>query len=66
MVSNGQEELDKGENFFRIFIYLFLAVPGLCLVAFSSFGVQAFHCSGFSCCGAWVLEHGLSSCGAWA
>ena len=66
LVSNVQEELDKGENFLRIFIYLFSAVPGLCLVAFSSFGVQAFHCSGFSCCGAKALGCRLSSCGVWA
>ena len=26
-------------------------------------GAAAFHCGGFSCCGAWALEHGLSSCG---
>ena len=37
-------------------------------------GAWASHCSGFSCCGAWVLgawasvvvAHGLSSCGLWA
>ena len=26
-------------------------------------GVQGSHCDGFFCCGAWVLEHRLSSCG---
>ena len=37
-------------------------------------GVQASHCGGFSCCGAWalgaqasvVVALGLSSCGLWA
>ena len=41
---------------------------------FSSFGAQASHCGGFSCCGTWALgawasvvaAHGLSSCGSWA
>ena len=55
-------------KFFCLFIYLFLAVLGLCC------GVQASHCGGFSCCGAWalgtrasvVVVPGLSSCGAWA
>ena len=61
-----------------------MAALGLCcwVSAFSSCGkqrplfncgVQASHCSGFSC-GAWapgagasvVAEHGLSNCGAWA
>ena len=40
---------------------------------FSSCRVQASHCSGFSCHGAWargaqavvVAAHGLSSCGSW-
>ena len=33
----------------------------------SSYGVWAFHCSDFSCCGAWVLGHsGLSSWGTQA
>ena len=53
--------------FFKIylFIYLFLAALGLCCCpwAFSSCGeratlrcgVQASHCSGFSCCGAWAF-----------
>ena len=49
-------------------IYLFLAVLGLrcCAWAFSSCGVLASHCAGFSCCGARALEHRLSSCGAQA
>ena len=29
-------------------------------------GVQGSHCDGIFCCGAWGLEHRLSSCGAWA
>ena len=35
----------------NIFIYLFLAVLGLCCCAqaFSSCGVRASHCGGFSC-----------------
>ena len=45
------------------FIYLFVAVPGLCCWAGFSLGtgaafclrVRAFHCSGFSCCGARAL-----------
>ena len=52
---------------FNYFIYLFLAVLGLCCCtrAFSSCGervhcgARASHCGGFSCCGAWAL-------GAWA
>ena len=59
-------------------IYLFFAVLGLCcctdfsLVAvsgdyFLSGDEQAPHCCGFSCCGAWALEHsGFSSCGSLA
>ena len=62
--------------FFLIFIYLFLAALGLrcCTRAFSSCGVRASRCGGFSCCGAWALStwasvvvaHGLSSCGSQA
>ena len=67
------------------FIYLFiLAVLGLhcCMQAFSSreqrllssCGVQASHCGGFACYGAWavgtwasvVVEHGPSSCSSQA
>ena len=33
---------------------------------FSSCGEQASPCSGFSQCGAWALEHRLSSCATWA
>ena len=56
---------------------LFSAVLGLCcymwlpLVA-ASVGyslvcsAQASHCCDFSCCGAWALEHRLSSSGSWA
>ena len=33
---------------------------------FSSCAGWAYPCDGFSCCGAWVLEQGLSSCGAGA
>ena len=58
-------------SFLISFIYLLLAVPGLCgcagfsLVAgslgYSSFGALSFHCSGFSC-GAQTLRHlGFSS-----
>jgi len=55
--------------------FLFLIMLGLCCVhAFSSCGVQAFHCGGFSCCEAQVLGTrasavaacGLSSCGSLA
>ena len=69
--------------FIYVFIYLFLAVLGICQCTnFSSCGEQgllsscgpwAFHCSGFSCCGAWGPETGsavvtqglscLSACG---
>ena len=56
--------------FFNKFIYLFLAVLGLCrcMRALSSWqrvgatlhcGARASHCGGFSCCGAWAL-------GVWA
>ena len=56
---------------------LFLAVLGLhcCMRIFSSCGrwgllsscdTQASHCSGFSCCKVWALEHRLNSCGAHA
>ena len=47
----------------------------LCCVGFSlvlvgrvsSWGVEAFHCSGFSRCGAWALGClGFSSCSTWA
>ena len=72
---------------FFLFIYLLLAALGLhcCTWAFfscseqglfSSFGAQAFHCGGFSCCGAQALGTRASvvvgmcipepSCGAWA
>ena len=59
------------------FIYLFLAVLGLCccvgfprVVAIRGYslscGAQAPHCSGFSCCRAQALGHrGFSSCGSW-
>ena len=59
--------------FLKYFI-LFLAALGLhcCTQAFSSCGVRASHCSGFSCCGARalgarasvVVARGLSSCGS--
>ena len=63
--------------FFLIFkIYLFLSALGLhcCARAFSSCGVRASHCGGFSCCGpqalgaraSVVVALGLSSCGTWA
>ena len=41
----------------KILFYLFLAALGLCCCAwaFSSCGVRASHCSGFSCCGAQAL-----------
>ena len=60
--------------FINLFIYLFMAVLGLCCCvrAFSSCGARASHCSGFSCCGAQALDarasvvvaRGLSSCGS--
>ena len=70
-------------NLFILFIYfwllwVFIAARGVSLVAASrgycSFRQQAFHCGGFSCCGAWalgarasvVVARGLSSCGLWA
>ena len=43
---------DGGFILFYLFIYfneLFLATLGLCC------DVQASHCGGFSCCGAWAL-----------
>ena len=51
--------------------WVFVAVCRLSLVAasraYSSFGAQASHCSGFFCCGARALGHtGFSSCGSWA
>ena len=65
-----------------LFMYLFLFfgcaahVPLLVAVGRATLccSAQAFHCSGFSCCGAraictWtsvVMECGLSSCGSWA
>ena len=75
--------------FFLRFSYLFLVVLGLHFCVWPSLvewngatlssGVQAFHCSGFSCCrtqslgcmdfsscGSWALEHRLNSCGAGA
>ena len=71
------------EFLFLFFYFLLLAVLGLhcCPCAFSSCGekgatlccgARAYHCSGFSCCGAWalgarasvVVACGLSSCGA--
>ena len=47
------------------FIYSFLTLLGLCCCvwAFSSCGMGAFHCSGFSC-GVWAL--GFCSYGTWA
>ena len=55
-----------------LFIYfwlhwVFVAAHGLSLVAGATLrcGVQASHCSGFSCCRAWALGLlGFSSCGA--
>ena len=52
--------------------YLFLNFGGcagssLLLRLFSSWGTQASHCGGFSCCRAWALGHtGFSSCSIWA
>ena len=48
-------------------IYLFLAAlsPCYCPRAFSSCGVPASHCSGFSCCGVWAVGCGLSICVSW-
>ena len=62
----------------KLFIYIFLAALGLrcCAWAFSSCceegllsgcGVQASHCSDFSCCRAQALGcMGSSTCNAWA
>ena len=43
------------------YIHLLLTTLGLCccMWAFSSCGTRASHCSGFSCCRVWALEHGL-------
>ena len=68
--------------YFQLY-WVFIAALGLSPVAESGAplhcGAPAAHCSGFSCCGAWVLqhagfrsrgspapEHRLSSCGALA
>ena len=77
------QTLKKYIYILNLFIYFWLHL-GLCCCAqaFSErgatlrCGVQASHCGGFSCCGAWGLEcrlsscgtvpHGLSSCGSWA
>ena len=58
-------DIGLGDDFFKyLFIYLFLAAPGLhcCAPAFSNCGERgplfvawASHCSGFSCCGAQAL-----------
>ena len=60
--------------FFLCLCWVFIAAPGLSLVALGGgvrCGAQASHCSGFSCCRARalgtqasvVVERGLSSCG---
>ena len=53
-----------------LFLYLFLAVLGLCWhlgFALSSCGAWASHSSGFFCCGARALVcPGFSSCGTWS
>ena len=45
--------------FLKNVIYFVLAALGLCfcVLAFSRWGAQASHCSGFSCCGAQELWH---------
>ena len=69
-------------NLFNLFYFwlcwVFIAVHGLSLVAvsggYSSCGVRASHCSGFSCCRAQALgarasvvaARGLGSCGSHA
>ena len=65
--------MHKTVSLFVFYLSLFLAVlgprccAGLSLVVgraalYSS--AQASHCSGFSCCRAWALEHmGFGSCG---
>ena len=62
----------------KIYIYLFLTVPGLhcCMQSFficrewdllSPCGARASHCSDFSCWVTHALGHaGISSCGLWA
>ena len=57
---------NRGDDFFKRFMYLFMAVLGLCCcsMAFSHCGVQdllsscsawASHCPGFPCCGTQAL-----------
>ena len=44
--------------FINLFIYLFIygcVGSSLLCAAFSSCSMQASHCGGFSCCGAWAL-----------
>ena len=59
--------------FLNNFIYLFLAVLGLCCCFFSSCGDRGLLSSGaggscgFSCCGTWAPGlRGFSTCGTWA
>ena len=40
---------------FYLFIYLVELGLYCCVQAFSSCGVRASHCGGFSCCGTWAL-----------
>ena len=64
---------DLGEYLF-FFFNLFLAALGLHCWAHSSCNKRGLlsgcgartYCSGFSCRGAWALEHGLCSYGTWA
>ena len=46
-------------QYFKNFIYLFFSCAGSSLLHrfFSSCGEQTAHCSGFSCCGTWVLGY---------
>ena len=55
---------DPKFHFFSL-SWVFIAAVRLSLVAKSEAfcSTPASHCGGFSCCGAWDLERGLSSCG---
>ena len=49
---------------FHIILFIFGCAGSLSLLGlFCSCSVWASHCSGFSCCSSWVLEHRLNSGG---
>ena len=80
--NTGSVEQNFDQNYFFFFffpsIYLFIFGCVGSLLLHAGFlqlrragtalrcGARASHCSGFSCCGAQVLKHRLSSCGAQA